>query len=410
MRAWLRERLFERTSWVLVGGVAFCHAALVVWLARSAFPSLPAVATAIVAFVASVLWCRAMFAHAAPRERHGGSASTARQLALEAGFAAMMIGGAVLAGGVAQALADGVAALAGRSADGTPVVEVFAALGVALVAVGFVFGRTLHQETEHRVPPLVADSPEDEHVDLRIVHLSDLHIGNPLTPDDLDALADRICALDPDLVVLTGDLFDRRTDVVDDGARALGRLAARYGVFAILGNHDAYTGRELVADALARHCPALALLRDRATAVDGLDLTVVGHEDPGEAWCDDAVAQTLGRLAAGIDDPGRSLLLMHRPDPFPVADRLGFGLVLAGHYHGGQFALPGSGGRVNVARLVSDYDRGLFHGQRSTLFVSRGLGMAGPRMRIACPTEVAVLETRARRSGAPPATRRGPVA
>ena len=86
------------------------------------------------------------------------------------------------------------------------------------------------------------------------------------------------------------------------------------------------------------------------------------------------------------------LLLVHRPELFPQAARLGFDLVLAGHTHGGQLALPTPGGALNVARIITRYTRGLYRENGCVLYVNRGLGMAGPAIRFNCPREIALLE------------------
>jgi predicted MPP superfamily phosphohydrolase len=87
---------------------------------------------------------------------------------------------------------------------------------------------------------------------------------------------------------------------------------------------------------------------------------------------------------------------MHRPDAFPRAAELGFALVLSGHFHGGQVALPLAGGRWNAARLLTRFDRGLHRDGNASLYVSRGLGFAGPRLRIASRPEIAVHELQPR--------------
>jgi predicted MPP superfamily phosphohydrolase len=83
---------------------------------------------------------------------------------------------------------------------------------------------------------------------------------------------------------------------------------------------------------------------------------------------------------------------MHRPDAFPRAAEHGFALVLSGHFHGGQVALPLAGGRWNAARLLTRFDRGLHREGRAALYVSRGLGFVGPRLRFASPPELALHE------------------
>jgi len=268
-------------------------------------------------------------------------------------------------------------------------IAVVAAL-VGMFAWGFTGGQRFIEET--RVP---IDVPglHDAHRGLRIVHLSDLHIGNGLEGDRLDALVARVNAMEADLIALTGDLFDFDPRHVEDGARGLGALRARLGVFAVLGNHDHYTGREYVAESLGRHAPGLRLLRGDVVRLPGeAPLYLAGVDDPGADWtARGVVLQELEDLRAGLPADGPVLLLIHRPEAFPQAQRLGFPVVLAGHTHGGQLALPGAG-QLNLARIVTRYHRGFYRENGSTLYVNRGIGVAGPAIRFNCSREIATIE------------------
>ena len=86
------------------------------------------------------------------------------------------------------------------------------------------------------------------------------------------------------------------------------------------------------------------------------------------------------------------MLLVHRPEAFGQTVRLGFPLVLAGHTHGGQLALPTRGGHWNLARFVTPLTRGVFREAGTTLYVNRGIGVGGPALRLNCPREIADLQ------------------
>jgi len=171
-------------------------------------------------------------------------------------------------------------------------------------------------------------------------------------------------------------------------------LRARLGIFAVLGNHDDYTGFEAVDKGLARYAPSIRVLRGEWVQLPGVGpLYLAGLDDPGRDWTVAGMGTaTLERLATTIPQDGPTLLLVHRPDAFPCAAQLGFPLVLAGHYHGGQVAVPGSRGKLNPARLLSEFDGGVYRQDDSTLFVSKGIGTTGPRIRLACPPEIGVIE------------------
>jgi len=272
-------------------------------------------------------------------------------------------------------------------------------LGGAVIATGFgsvAWGATVGNQRvrvdDVRLPLRDLHDVKAPLAQLRIAHVTDLHIGPLLQAPRLRGFVDRINALEADLIVLTGDLFDFDPAYVESGCRELGRLYAVHGVYAVTGNHDVYTGTEVIADALARHSQ-VRLLRDAWERIDvaGGSFVVAGIDDSGEGWTErDSESPALEELAGDIPDELPCLLLAHRPSYFEQAARLGFSLVLSGHTHGGQVALP-LAPQHNVSRAIADRTRGVFHKDGSTLYVNRGLGMAGLPLRINCPREIALI-------------------
>ena len=227
---------------------------------------------------------------------------------------------------------------------------------------------------------------------LRIAHITDLHIGPQLRAPLLRGFLRRVNELDPDLIVITGDIFDFNPAFIEEGCRELATLHARYGVYAVLGNHDVYTRAEEVARGIER-LTSIRLLRDswKLLEVDGAPLCLAGIDDPGRGWTErDAESPELERLAKEIPGELTRLLLVHRPSFFRQAARLGFPVSLAGHTHGGQISFPGAQ-HQNLSRLVAHWTRGLFQIDDSLLYVNRGLGVAGPPIRLNCPREIALL-------------------
>jgi hypothetical protein len=260
-----------------------------------------------------------------------------------------------------------------------------------LLVWGFSFGQARVARTRVRVAiPGLASALDG----LRVVQISDLHIGNGLEGERLTRMVERTNALRPDLIVITGDIFDFDPAFVDDGLRRLARLEARCGVYAILGNHDVYTGTDRVVAGFAELAPAIRLLRDELVKLPLPEsLYLAGVEDPGPDWSARGLElPAIERLAGERPGDGPTLLLVHRPEAFPQAARLGFPLVLAGHTHGGQIALPTPGGPWNLARTVTRFTRGRYQLEGSTLYVSRGVGVGGPALRVNCSREITTLE------------------
>jgi predicted MPP superfamily phosphohydrolase len=331
------------------------------------------------------------------RLRHSrGPAGRAARLYASLGVATLLVGCAVAASWAGLLLLAGLIGAVG--AGPVPAFELFRAGSMALVggtaalAVwGFTFGQARVERTHLRVE-IEGLAPELE--GLRLVQISDLHIGNALEGERLSRAVERVNAVQPDVLVLTGDLFDFDPAHVEDGARRLAALRARRGVYAVLGNHDAYVGADLVAEALARHAPNIRLLRDEIVRLPvPQPLYLAGVEDPGRRWFHRGLRYpALDTVASRRPDDGPVLLLVHQPEAFVQAASLGFPLVLSGHTHGGQIALPLPGGHVNLARVMTPMTRGSYRRGGTLLYVNRGLGVGGPAMRINCDREIATLE------------------
>lgn len=256
---------------------------------------------------------------------------------------------------------------------------------------GYTVGQRRLTVTRLRVP--VRDLPPAL-AGFRIVHLSDLHIGQHMSVAELAAHVERVNALAPDLVCITGDLVDR-PDTCAVGFPVLAGLHARRGVIATLGNHDHAAGADTVAAALRRLTPFTVLRNARAdVSVDGARVVVLGLDDLGRDWARGVPEHpALEPLADALPSDAAILVLTHRPDCFPHAARRGADLVLAGHTHGGQLGLPALGRRVrNLAEFITVFDRGVFRDGDATLVVSRGLGFTGQRIRLFTPREIGVLE------------------
>ncbi|MDG2333831.1 MAG: metallophosphoesterase [Myxococcota bacterium] len=232
-----------------------------------------------------------------------------------------------------------------------------------------------------------------ELTDIKLVHITDLHIGPLLRSDRLARFVERINELEAELIVITGDIFDFSPDYIEVGCHELAKLEAKTGVYAVLGNHDHYTGTEKVAEGIAKFT-SIRLLRDEWEEIDvaGGSLVMVGLEDPQTInWMERrSESPVLERLAREIPPDHPSVLLAHRPSFFQQAEQLGFPLVLSGHTHGGQVALPFATNH-NASRMISDQTRGIYKQGQSTLYVNRGLGMAGLPLRLNCPREIALI-------------------
>ncbi len=240
------------------------------------------------------------------------------------------------------------------------------------------------------VPALPASAP-----DLTVVHLSDPHVVR-MGRRERDAIA-MIDGVRPDLVLVSGDLTRRGASRRDVEA-FFGALRARYGVFAVWGNHDYWDGvaTRWGPDALARS--GVRLLKNgsvRIATVAG-PIVIAGIDDPVTGH--DALKQAM----RGVPRRDVCVLLTHSPEVVPSLGNWDIDIVLAGHTHGGQVRLPGLGA-LYVPPGTRDYVEGWFDVKGGArLHVSRGLGWSWVPVRFFCRPRIDVITLR---GGVPPGTR-----
>jgi hypothetical protein len=213
---------------------------------------------------------------------------------------------------------------------------------------------------------------------LRIGLITDVHRSEWVSHEDVRRAVTLLMSTRPDLIVLGGDYVtwgDRR--YVGPSAEALSGLAAPFGVFGILGNHD--DDRDMPA-ALTKQ--GVQMLRDARTRVEIKDhaLELAGIRFWTKRPSD------IATVLKGAKDP--VILLAHDPRRLTEAAGLNVPLVLSGHTHGGQVVLPVVGA---VAARKFPVIAGVGRREKTTMFVSRGVGTVYVPVRINCPPEVAIL-------------------
>ena len=216
---------------------------------------------------------------------------------------------------------------------------------------------------------------------LRIGLLTDVHRSQWVSHDDVIHAVARLMDERPDLIVLGGDYVTwgggSNHEYVRPSADALQPLSARYGVFGILGNHD---DDHDMPNALAAR--GVEMLKDARTRVmvKGEPIDLVGIRFWTRRGAD------IASLVRGAD--GTVVLLAHDPRRLAEAAAHNIPLVLSGHTHGGQVVLPLVGA---VAAQKFPVVAGIGRRDKTTMFVSRGVGTVYVPVRVNCPPEVAVL-------------------
>lgn len=207
---------------------------------------------------------------------------------------------------------------------------------------------------------------------LRIVHLSDLH-GYEFGAGNARLLT-LVQGQQPDLIVMTGDMVDRDTQLGTLTTLAQG-LAAIAPTYYVTGNHEWAAGCAVTAKKALRQCGVTVLDNRFVTLERGGDAVVLAGVDDPNGYADQKTPEELRAQIEAACPGAYTILLAHRNDRFDQYAAAGYDLVLSGHGHGGIVRLPFTDGLLGTGRrLFPTWTAGLYTLGESTLFVSRGLG------------------------------------
>ncbi|RME54658.1 metallophosphoesterase [Candidatus Woesearchaeota archaeon] len=209
---------------------------------------------------------------------------------------------------------------------------------------------------------------------LKIVQVSDLHIGTIRNSGYLNKVIDKINSIDPDMVFLTGDIVDGTAPLHKDIFMPFNKLNSR--VFFVTGNHETYEGVEKVYSLFKG--TKVSILKNEAVSFDGIQ--VIGVE----------FSQSKNHLKEVLSDlnlsSSPSILLYHSPTDMEVAKSYNVSLQLSGHTHAGQI-LPFR----FISMLFYPQQKGLYDFGKMKLYVSPGTGTWGPYMRLGSRNEITVI-------------------
>jgi predicted MPP superfamily phosphohydrolase len=236
---------------------------------------------------------------------------------------------------------------------------------------------------------------------LRLVQISDIHIGNWMNASRLARVVEQTLALRPDVIAITGDFLvghgwdDRHRTLLDQLAEGLRPLAQACPVFAVLGNHDHWS-RPAEVRAMLKRCDITDLSNTVRCITRGSDALFFAGVDSSFVHQDN-----LDLVLEQLPDGAETVLLAHEPD---FADRSAptgrFSLQISGHSHGGQVVLPFIGAPV-LPYLGEKYPAGLYRVGEMTQYTNRGVGMASLGIRFNCRPEITAFTLHAPHSSRP---------
>jgi uncharacterized protein len=205
----------------------------------------------------------------------------------------------------------------------------------------------------------------------KVVHLSDLHIGPANREKNLKKVIEITNSLNPDLVLITGDLVDMSTELDLHLFDYLKNIKARK--FMVHGNHELYDGKKKVEKRLKMG--DITILNNESIYTKGLTIIGVDYKSSPEL------------ILKKSKIKGKSILLIHEPVWHKYATKYNIDLVLSGHTHGGQF-FP----FTLFVKLFYKFTRGHHKYRRTDIIVSMGTLTWGPQLRIGSRNEVIVIE------------------
>ncbi|MBU6414455.1 MAG: metallophosphoesterase [Planctomycetes bacterium] len=229
-----------------------------------------------------------------------------------------------------------------------------------------------------------------------IAHVSDTHIGPFTRGDVLKKIVQRTNDLNPDLILVTGDIIDFSLKDLPDAIDVMKSFRAASGVYACEGNHDLFEDRIAFEDGM-RSAGVRLLLNELATPiVRGTALGIIGLQWGIPGFGRSHEMPTHFKTIKDLIRPSRfNILLAHHPDAFDQGRDSGIDLTLAGHTHGGQLMLTeGFGPASAMFKYINgEYRHPGLSRQDAACFVTTGVGNWFP-LRIGAPAEIAKITLR----------------
>ena len=269
----------------------------------------------------------------------------------------------------------------------------FIAISLVVISACILLGNNNLGITEYYVTSAKIPDPFDG---FEIAQISDLH--NAEFGDENKDLLVPLSQIEPNVIVLTGDLIDSRHTDMDIALDFAGKAVQIAPVYYVTGNHEVRVPEyEQLKTGLTDL--GVTVLENQKVQItkDGESITLMGIQDPsfrtdylfGDA--ESVSRQAITSLQNKSD--GFTVLLSHRPELFELYVDTGVDLVFSGHAHGGQFRLPFVGGLVAPNQgFFPKYDAGQFIEKNTNMIVSRGVGNSIIPLRINNPPELVVVE------------------
>ena len=257
------------------------------------------------------------------------------------------------------------------------------ALASVITLIGFFMARRVAPVVKVKVP--LAGLPR-ELEGFTIAQISDIHVGQTIKRNFVEAIVDRVNLLKADMIAITGDVVDGGVRDLAHHTEPLARLESRHGTYFVTGNHEYYSGVHEWIRELERLGARVLMNEHVVLDHDGAALTLAGVTDWSAHHFDPSHRSDPSAAARGAPEHAPKVLLAHQPRSAHLAEAAGYHLQLSGHTHGGQF-WPWN----FLVRLQQPFTAGLNRLGRMWVYVSRGTGYWGPPARFGVPSEITLI-------------------
>ena len=258
-----------------------------------------------------------------------------------------------------------------------------------IIALGLLFVTYCYLETRWiKLTKIEIKSTEipDSFNNLKIVFISDIHHGPYLSIGRVEKLVNRINKLKPDLIIMGGDYVHREPKYINPVFDELLKLKAKFGIYAVLGNHDHWENAELTRLMMERN--GIKNCDNKSYWVKiGQDSIKIGGV--GDLWTD---SQIIDSTIFDLKEENFCILISHNPDYLENLKTNLLDITLSGHSHGGQMTFLGIWAPIVPSKYGQKYRYGLKTFGKMKSYITSGIGTITPPLRFFCRPEIVIIK------------------
>ena len=235
-------------------------------------------------------------------------------------------------------------------------------------------------------PISFGDKLPDQFNGFTIAQISDLHVGPTIKKGYVDYVVEKISRINPDIIVITGDLIDGSIKHLKNDLAPLSNLSAPHGVYFVTGNHEYYSGVDYCLDHVDKLGFKSLINEHCLISKKDSDIVLAGVTDYRAHYIKPSHNSDPSLAIGGSPREAVKILLAHQPNTIFDAHKAGFDLQISGHTHGGQFWPFTFPTKAANAYLAGHHDH-----LGTQIYVNRGTGYWGPPLRIGVPSEITLF-------------------